>query len=356
MFNNYLLTTNYPKYVVIESDDWGSIRTSDKKSLEYLLQKDYMMGNSMYSFDCIETPYDLSKLSDVLNQFKDRSGRSPILTANMVMANPNFNEVSDSDFDTYSFTSIAEEEVLFDGKELIDSWRHYSDQKIFVPQLHCREHIKWWKWLEDCKRNFPDAQDTFQLNMCGVPKACSPSGTSYFSPQYIEDSFTEDNKNEFSRMISDGCDLFKNVFRYTSETVVAPNVFWNDIAEDIWHKHGITGIQGSWVQNIQAHSKLKFRPRRLGDTNSNGQKYLIRNCNFEPRRGVGHKSCIKDIEWAFYFGCPAVICSHRVNYVSSIDSEGADMSLSELSFLLTQILDRWPDVKFISSQDLLKVL
>lgn len=356
MMANYLLTPKLPRYVVFESDDWGSIRTSNRASFDKLISKGYKMHKSQYSYDCIETPTDLNRLAAVLSNFKDSRGNKPVFTANVVMANPDFMQIADTGFHKYSYTAVKDETFLFDGRTLVDAWLKTARQGVFFPQLHCREHVQWWPWLEGLRAGASDAVETFSLNMCGVPKAASSSAVSYFEPVYVEDKYTRANKEAIPNAISEGCDIFKATFGYTSRTTVAPVVFWNEIAECTWHEAGIEAIQGSWLQNTKIDNNITFTSRKLGEKNKFGQKYLVRNCNFEPRRGADADSCLREIARAFQFNCPAIICSHRVNYVNSIDGVGAYQSLQQLEKLLETIISRWPDVQFINSQALSEIL
>ena len=70
------------KIVVIESDDWGSIRMASKEAYNYFLGKDVPVDKSPYnSFDALECNEDLEMLFDVLGSVKDVNGNSAILTA-----------------------------------------------------------------------------------------------------------------------------------------------------------------------------------------------------------------------------------------------------------------------------------
>jgi hypothetical protein len=58
------------------------------------------------------------------------------------------------------------------------------------------------------------------------------------------------------------------------------------------------------------------------------------------------------IQVAFLYNKPAVISSHRVNYVGYIDSKNRDIGLGQLKKLLERVVERWPDVNFISTDQL----
>ena len=93
----------------------------------------------------------------------------------------------------------------------------------------------------------------------------------------------------------------------------------------------------------------------MGQKNSLGQTYLIRNAYFEPSSNPFKdwvSSCLKEINIAFKYKKPAIICSHRVNYIGSINPENRSDNLNLLNMLLTEILKKFPDVEFMSSDEL----
>jgi hypothetical protein len=46
---------------------------------------------------------------------------------------------------------------------------------------------------------------------------------------------------------------------------------------------------------------------------------------------------------------PAIICTHRINYVGYIDSSNRDSNLKKLNDLLIAILKKWPETEFMNS-------
>ena len=90
------------KVVVIESDDWGSIRTSNRKAYNTLVQDGYDMSKSPYTLDALESNEDLNKLYSVLNSVSDSQGNPACFTANMIMANPDFMAIEKNNFSKYN--------------------------------------------------------------------------------------------------------------------------------------------------------------------------------------------------------------------------------------------------------------
>ena len=81
----------------------------------------------------------------------------------------------------------------------------------------------------------------------------------------------------------------------------------------------------------------------------------MRNCYFEPSIKPGFDfvgDCLNRIESAFRWKKAANICAHRVNFIGAVDPSNTDRNLPLFSALLKEIVRRWPDVEFISSDQL----
>lgn len=97
----------------------------------------------------------------------------------------------------------------------------------------------------------------------------------------------------------------------------------------------------------------------LGETNSIGQIYLTRNIPFEPSKDKKYNwvsEALKRIEIAFKCGKPAVINTHRVNYIGYLELNNRTQNLYLLKVLLDEIIRKWPDVEFMSSDKLIDII
>ena len=97
----------------------------------------------------------------------------------------------------------------------------------------------------------------------------------------------------------------------------------------------------------------------MGQKNRYDQLYLVRNAFFEPaldkdkdkdKDPVGE--CLRRINMAFKWNKPAIISSHRINYIGSLVEENRIKNLKLLDELLKNIINRWPDVEFMTSDKL----
>ena len=63
-------------------------------------------------------------------------------------------------------------------------------------------------------------------------------------------------------------------------------------------------------------------------------------------------SCLKEVETSFFWHKPAIISSHRVNYIGWINPANRDRGLALLDELLNRLIKLWPDVEFMTSVEL----
>jgi len=82
---------------------------------------------------------------------------------------------------------------------------------------------------------------------------------------------------------------------------------------------------------------------------------MVRNVVFEPTedRGIDWVDfTLKQIKTAFRWNKPAIISSHRVNFCGHIDEKNREKGLKSLEGLLQEIVKKWPDVEFMSADEL----
>jgi hypothetical protein len=155
--------------------------------------------------------------------------------------------------------------------------------------------------------------------------------------------------------VKQGLDLFEEIWGFRSKSLIAPCYTWHPDVEKLFHSNGITHIQTGRVQRIPNLSGIKIRRRFTGERNKIDQVYTSRNVMFEPSLNQNHdwlSSCLKEIKTAFAWNKPAIISSHRLNFMGTIREENRSKNLSLLKTLLISIVKEWPDVEFVSSDKL----
>lgn len=349
------------KIVIIESDDWGAVRMPSVQVLRKLRSMGYQTDLCHYvNNDALASEMDLVKLFEVLISSSNRVGTHPVITANTIMANPDFDKIRQSKFTEYFYRWFPEslKEYPEHGNSLT-LWKEGMNEGIFTPQLHGREHLQVHRWLRDLRDGIDITKKSFDFGFYGVSTLLSKEiSKSYLAAFDVE---SPDELIFISNSIREAAEEFYNIFGYTSRTAIAPNYTWNSEVEKNLHECGVHYLQGGTVQRLPAieNNERKYVRHKIGEKNRLGQTYLVRNCTFEPSTDLNNdwvKSCMADISAAFMWKKPAIIESHRVNYIGYIHSENRDRNLILLRQLLESIIKKWPEVEFMSSDQLGNVI
>lgn len=339
--------------IVFESDDWGSIRISSRKAWEELLRLGYSVDKRPYEkYDILESKKDLDDLFNILSSYRDCQGNHPVITGNMLMANPDFEKIKNSDYQHYYFRSIVQTyQDTYGSAEVIDVMKAGIESRVFMPQFHGREHFNVAHWLNLLQNKDEDTLTAFKLNICGIaPKNNPQAGNKLMVALRCR---TEKEKKVATEGIREGLKFFKELWGFPSTSFVAPCYTWNDLIEKELANGGVELIQTTRRQRVDE----KFISHYSGQRGNNGLFYSIRNCYFEPSITPNYDidSTLKQISDAFNTKKIAVVSTHRVNYVSGIDSNNSSKTLLLLDELLKGVIKRWPDVVFMSSNQLSKL-
>ena len=101
----------------------------------------------------------------------------------------------------------------------------------------------------------------------------------------------------------------------------------------------------------------KSEINRSGRQRGQDHVTVVRNVVFEPNKDMGFdpvERAMQQISAAFRWRKPAIVSSHRVNYCGHIDESNRKRGLDALGVLLQRITQRWPDVEFISVDQLVE--
>lgn len=345
------------KIVVIESDDWGSIRMPSKESYLNLLKAGIPVDKCHYCrFDSLESEKDLSMLLEILYSIKDKNGNPSILTANAVVANPDFDKIRRDDFEIYSYKKITENYIENKGCEnSLKLWQEGQAQKCFKVQSHSREHLNVSRWISMLKENFQETKLAFDNGVFGLSQNITSENRKSFLAALDFDS--EKEATEVNLIVEDGLRIFNEIFGFQSKSFIAPNYIWSERIERTLSDNGVLYIQGPQTHSYKLLNgkNSKKRIRYFGRKNKDGQIDLARNAYFEPSQCPDKdwiSQCLKDIDFAFKWNKPIVICSHRVNFMGTLDEDNRSKNLKLLRSLLKSIVNKWPDVEFMSTDKL----
>ncbi|MCZ8214620.1 MAG: hypothetical protein O9262_00195, partial [Cyclobacteriaceae bacterium] len=229
------------------------------------------------------------------------------------------------------------------------------EQRLIRPQFHGRDHIHALRWLHLLKQNHQETREAFHQGVFCM---------NVISEEGKEDNlmdalsyFTEKEAQYAKQQIQEGLLLFKNIFGYDSESLIAPRNVWGGIVEKVANDGGVKYLQSLYGQRVSniGSKKLSVKRHFNGERNRYNQLYFVRNAYFEPSTRKEYnwiKECVQKIDSAFSWKIPAIISTHRVNFIGTLVPENREQNLVLLDKLLKAIITRWPDVEFMSTDEL----
>lgn len=345
------------KIVVIESDDWGSIRMPSLKVYNSLLNSGIRIDNLVYNrYDSLASEEDLTSLIETLTGIKDNYGNYPVFTLNTVVGNPNFEKILDSKFMEYFFEPFTETLKRYpEHSNSFKLWEKGIALGVFKPQFHGREHLNVHRWLRALQNNNKDVHLAFDLGIFDLSIEYRITENSFM------DAFNFETKEEIAKLkqsLSEGLDLFHSLFGYKSQSFVAPKYIWPCEIEGTLHEKGVRFIKSAHYQlEPLAGTTNVFRKvfHYTGQRSKDGLYIIVRNASFEPSEKPDYDwigDLLAKAKSAFLWKKPLVISSHRVNYIGFIDPVNRDKNLTKLSLLLKTLLNKWPDIEFLSTDQL----
>ncbi|MFD2201842.1 hypothetical protein [Shivajiella indica] len=357
---NFLGWKSKQKLLIIESDDWGTIRMPSIEVYHELIKNNIPVDKfSFDKHDSLESTEDLESLYKTLTTVQDSKGNPAVLTAYHVMANPNFEAIEKNGRTKYGYETILETyKRNLHTQDSFAAIQKGMELGIYIPQFHGREHIHVKRWMEAINSNSSKEQLAFQnqaIIWTGSEHDKNPYKKDYFKGFDYE---TNQEAKEVESIHQDGLRLFKEIFGMESVTFTAQGSVWGDHLLPMLNKGGVRLIGGQQL-HPDCQGAYKTINKYWGTKNTLDQIYWRRNCLFEPARNQNFDwvgKCLREIEIAFRWGKPAVISSHRENFIGSVFEENRIQSLQKLEQLLKKVLKKWPDVQFISSAQLAEIM
>lgn len=336
-------------------DDYGTIRISTAEALESLGKLDPKIGNNRFNkYDDIASAEDLKQLYAVLKSVTDKNGNPAVCTPMTVVANPDFAKIEADHFQNYHYEDFYQTLAKkSDGVDIKNLWKQGIHDGIFVPEFHGREHLNVRSWMEFLRKQDKNVMAAFKTQSIGMEPA-DGNRKGYMAAFDVQD---REHLAELNVIAREGLDIFETLFGYRSVFFTPSALIHNDGMHEELKNNGIRYIDMARSRTEPTlNGTARSRYHYMGESNKLGQRYITRNVMFEPNKDKRDwvKSALSDIETAFKFGKPAVISSHRVNFVGGKDEENRDKGLKSLKSLLEAISKKWPDAEFVTVRDLFK--
>ncbi|HSV88889.1 MAG TPA: hypothetical protein VLH61_09625, partial [Bacteroidales bacterium] len=232
-------------------------------------------------------------------------------------------------------------------------WQEGIEKGLMAPQFHGREHLNLMVLKEKLTRG--DFEVLTALKNRSYT-SISNSGYPTISVTAAFDFWDILENNHFDEIISSGVSSFARVFGYKPVHFNAPGASASCLIHKSLVENGIRFSDNPFLKKEHlGKGHYKTVVNYTGKILSHGLVNINRNVVFEP--GANQKIdwaqyALGQTEIAFKLGKPAVISSHRVNFCGHIDPKNREVGIRELKTLLQKMVQRWPDVEFMSTSDL----
>ena len=281
-------------------------------------------------------------------------GHFAVLTANVCTANPDFVKIRSSKFEEFYYEtfdlSIKNSE---NGNATWALWEQGVNLGLLRPQLHGREHLHALAWLKELSNGNIDLLKAFEHNSWGIPyQALFKQRRKNL--QAALDIYEMEKEFLFQKQwLMDSVDIFEDKFGFKSKSFIAPAYTWHSKIHRELKPLGIDSLQGI---------KLQYQPRRdsymkklhfMGEySKSNDIYFFPRNVFFEPSllpNKDWYSETLRGVEFAFKNNMPAIIGSHRINFIGKLKEANRTDNLDILTRILSDVVKKYPDVIFTTS-------
>ena len=347
------------KLVVFAVDDYCNVRLDSRAARDRMRSAGLNLLGRFDRLDAFETREDLGALLETLESVKDGRGRNAVFTAYALSANPDFEVIAKQGLG-YEYEPVdrtfhrlaADQPQAYEGAWAL--WQEGMRLGLLKPQFHGREHLN----VELLERKLKAGDWELKVNlenrsMAGLHDEPSLPGVGFTH------GFGLWQRSEIERhreIIADGLKLFHQVFGFPSVTFTPPAQRLHPDLYAFVEAQGVRAIDKPLhcVRRLDRERTVR-EYNRLGRRRGQGHVSVVRNVLFEPSNdptfdSVGY--ALNQVAAAFRWRKPAIISSHRVNFCGHIEEDNRRFGLAALRRLLTGIARRWPEVQFISADEL----
>jgi hypothetical protein len=311
------------KAVVLESDDWGLCAWAPD-SQAYRVLSDLPVFRSpigrRYGGSTLERASDVKRIAGVLSEFRGGDGFPPILQANTVMGAPDYARLQPPAF--------ACDELPIIGLPLTPSrWARHGlwgeivaarEAGVWWPELHGLHHLPETVWLKALRTGVLDARRAFEQQS---PVCEAVVGSGEYDPREPLELRVRNLEHAVQR--------FQQLVGRPPESFCPPNYRADERIENEAERLGVRTFQGRPERPGGGWLRLRHYLERYRFPDVRGARfYLPPRIAFEPGAEggeltmVGVAGALRGVRAAWSRAQPAIVSTHRANYVQLDESRG----------------------------------
>jgi hypothetical protein len=311
----------YP-VMIIESDDWGAGPVEVQAAA-------------------------LNQLVDVLARYQDLAGHHPVMTLAVVLAVPDGPAIRR---DGQYHRRLLDDTIFAPVRQAIDRGRAVG---VFALQLHGLEHY----WPASLMASTDPAVRSW---LTGELPGTSEKLPAHLQSRWVDASVLPSRPLDPSTVeaaVKEEVSLYQCLFGETPRVAVPPTFVWTEDVERAWARAGVEFVVTPGLRSACRNA------RGLPDCDSGpfcnnqpglGVTYLVRDDYFEPERNHRAERGLAALahKWAQRRAC--LLETHRSNFIG--DDASVALNLAEVDRLYALALERYPDLRFVSTEALGRVL
>lgn len=311
--------------VIVESDDWGPGPESDARVL--------------------------TSIAASLGGIRDAAGHPAVMTLGAVLGVPDGTAILADECRRYWRSTLDEPQYA----PIVHAIQQGCAAGVFALQRHGLEHCWPASLLERA------CEDAALRAWLADPAARSEALPSALQSRWVNAAVLPSRaipQTEIRAAVDEEAALFRRIFG-EAPPVAVPNTFvWTDAVERAWAASGVSCVVtcGRQYDGRAADGGLMPAARQIvnGESGASGVRYVVRDAYFEPIRGHRAEQVWQAVAERTALARPTLLETHRESFIAA--PEVAQQSLAELTRALEGVVQRHPDVRFLSTASLADAL
>lgn len=309
--------------LVIESDDWGAGPPEQAGALV--------------------------RLSELLQRFRDHTGRPALMTLGVVLEVPDGARIAASNCVEYHGLRLAD--ARFD--DVRAAMQAGIAAHVFAPQLHGQCH--YWPPAVLAAAQSDD-------NVRGWLVASEPAATEHLPSQlqsrWVDASSLPSRElapEAIRRAAASEAADYRAVFGCAPQVAVATTFVWSEAVEAAWAQAGIEVIvtpgHRATCRTVAGQPGCVDRSMLTGERSLSGQTYLVRDVYFEPALGHAAQRLADGLVTRSRQGRACLVETHRFNFL-----QAGEASLASLEAGLKAAFAACPTLRFAAPLELARAV
>jgi len=308
--------------LIVESDDWGA-------------------GPP-------EQAEQLARIEAVLASHSDRAGQKPVMTLGLVLGVADGPRILADGLRHYHPKLLDQPEFA----ATLAAIRSGTERRVFALQLHGEEHYWPPALLAAARTAAPVAAWLTSFEAPRTEALPAPLQSRWIDATELPSKPLR--PDEIRAVAQAEAASFLRIFGKAPKVAVPPTFIWNDVVEAAWGEAGVEFVVTPgrrYVARDANGDPVPAGPPILnGDQGAAGITYLVRDDYFEPALGHRAERGLAALSTKTRTGRPTLLETHRANFLK--DAAAADSAIRELDRLLALALHAFPDVVFVSTEEL----